>query len=855
MGLYRLLLRLFPASFRAEYGDEMCAVFAKRLRNENAVALWAVTIPDIVVNAAYLQIDVLRQDVRWTLHSLWRSRRFASTAVAVTALGIAAATAAFTLLDHVLLRPLPFSNPDRLVILDQTDPARGITRLAVSPPNYMDWKEMSTSFASMGPYGRAEVNLIGEGDPTRLEMAAVASGAFRAVAVQPVAGRLFGAADDAFDAPEVAVLSNGLATTLFGDVASALGRTLNLGDRIRTVVGVMPAGFAFPSPEVAVWLPYRFSREALSDRGDRRLAVVARLRPGVSIEAAQAELDLIASQLEQAHPVDNGGLGAAVIPMRDALISSQARMLLIAVFGAALCVILIGCANLASLLFVRAMNRRREIAVRITLGAGRERLFRQLLTESLVLGVAGGALGVALATVATPLLSRLIPDQLPVGHVPAVDLRILAFAALSALLTSIAFGVGPALRSCDEAPANALRARSGTDSRAARSRSGFVIAQVCATVILLVCTGLLLEAMWRVQAVDPGFRSEGVSTLRTELPASRYGDVASRRSFYNGVLSRVRELPGVDAAAYTSFLPIVFGAGIKQAGVQGGPEDAQVSVRFVTSDYFATLGIPLLQGRDVSAQDDATAPPVTVISRSLAERLWPGRNPVGRTIDVEDVGLGRTVVGVVGDVAARGLERSSEPQMYFPYQQQSSQHFYAPKDLAIRVSGDAAAVIPTVRRIVRETDPEQVVSNVRSLDDILASETGSRRTQLSVLGIFAAVALLLAAVGIHGLLSYTVSTRAHELGIRLALGARRQDVLRMFLRQGFALGIAGVAAAVPLAYAAGRAMEPLLFGVAPAELPTYAAAAALALAMTLAGSLEPALRAAKVEPAVTIRNE
>jgi putative ABC transport system permease protein len=855
MFLYRLLLRLFPASFRAAYGEEMCAVFAARRRSENVVVLWANTIPDLVVNAARIQFDVLRQDLPWALRSLRRAPRFAATVIAVSALGIGAGTAAFSLLDHVLLRPLPFFDPDRIVLLYQTDLRRGYARFEMSPANLADWRATSTSFESSGAYGTARVTLTGEGDPRQLNIAAFTSGVFETLGVEPIAGRLLDTNDDSLDAPDVAVLSFGLAGALFGDATSALGRTLNLNDRVRTVIGVMPAGFSFPSREVALWLPYRFTPTELASRRDFRLAGIARLGSGVSVEQARGEADLIATRLEREHPDDNAGLGVTVIEMRAALTSTQSRTLVLAVFGAAVCVILTACGNLATLLFVRVMMRRQETAVRIALGAGRERLVRQLLTESVVLAAIGGTIGVVLAVTGTPLLARLVPDALPVADLPGADLRVLAFATILTLATSIAFGVGPAVRSSGGSDVDALRSRSSTDSRTTRARAAFVAAQVCGTVILLVCTGLLLEAMWRVQSVDPGFRSDRVLTLRTDLSFPKYGPIEARRELYSSVLDRARALPGVVDASYTSFLPMVFGGGIFSASTAEDPDDIAVSIRFITPDYFATLGIPLLDGRDVTDRDDSSAPLVAVISQSLASRLWPGQSAIGRQVDVEVVGSGWTVVGVVGDVSVRGLERSSEPQMYFPFQQQQYLNFYAPKDLAIRTADDPMTLIPGIREIIRQADPGLVISDVRLFDDVVASQTGSRRAQLNVLGIFAGVAFLLAAVGIHGLLSYAVSTRTKEVGVRLALGAQQQDVLKMFFGQALKLCAGGAALAVPLAYAAGRALEPVLFGVGPGNLAIYAAAVVLALAMAVAASLGPAARAARVEPAVAVRNE
>jgi predicted permease len=667
----------------------------------------------------------------------------------------------------------------------------------------------------------------------------------------PVAGRSFSPDDYRADAAAVAMVNHSLATTLFGEAAGALGHVLRLDGRSYTVIGVMPAEFAFPSPDTRVWLPLSSAPEAWASRTDNSYVAIARVRPGVSLQQASADLNVIARQLERAYPVENANLGVEVAAMRD-LIAPQLRTLVLALFGAAFCVLLIACTNLANLLLARAMVRRQEMAVRIAIGAARERLLRQLLTESLVLAVIGGAFGLLLAAGATPFLARLAPTGLPMHAAPHIDMRVFAFAAVVTILTSIAFGVGPALRSFRHADVNALRSRSAAGSGTDRLRAALVLAEVAGTVILLVSAGLLLKAMWRVQAVDPGFRTEGVLTLRTQLPP-KYADFAKRRQFYAKVLSQARALPGVTSAGYAAFLPMVFGGGILPVKASGSEQAVPAGMRYVTQDYFTSLGIPLLQGRDVSQQDTTGSPLVTVLSESLAKRLWPAQDPLGRQVRVDDFTW--TVVGVVGDVAARGLERSSEPQVYFSADQQTIKTFYAPKDLVIRVSGDPMSLAPAVLKIIRDTDPEQVVSDVRPLADIVALQTAPRRDQLHLLGAFAGIALLLAAVGIHGLLSFAVTARTREIGIRMALGAGRGNVRNMFLRQGFVLGVAGVAIAMPLAYGAARGMTSLLFGVRPEDPLVYAAAAVLALVMTLAGSLRPGIRAASVDPAITIRVE
>jgi predicted permease len=858
MKAYRLLLLLFPASFRAEYGEEMCKVFAARRRKENALGLWISTFLDVLSNAIRVHADVFWQDLRWTVRTLRQSPGFTFTAVSVAALGMGANTAAFTLLDHVLLRPLPFLHPERLVMLYLTEPSSGYMHLELSPPNYLDLRAMTHSFETFSAYSGLSINLSGQGDPQRLNGANLGSGIFQILGAQPVLGRAFTPEDERNGTPDSVLLSDHLWRTEFGADPNVLRRTIRLDDQPYTIIGVMPATFAFPSRDAQLWLPLRFPPFRPTERTNYYLYGVARLREGVSLEQARADLSVAAAQLERAYPKDNVGIGATAFEMRD-MVSPQSRMLIFAVFGAAFCVLLIACSNLANLLLARAMTRRREIAVRIAIGAGRERLLRQLLTENLLLAAAGGAAGLLLATFATPWLARLVPDSLPVSSLPTVDLRIFAFAAALTLVSSIAFGVGPALRACGRTDADALRGRSTSGGRSDRLRSVLVLTEVAGTVILLITAGLLVKSLWRVQGVNPGFRAEGVLTMRTSLLMPKYSETALRTRFYSSVLSQARALPGVTSAAYISFLPMVMRAGIWAVKLPGMSDEeamrAKASLRFVTPDFFKTLNIPLQEGRDVSDADTRTSPFIALVSESFVRRYWPSQDPIGRHLEIAS--SDRMVVGVVADISVRGLERPSEPQIYLSSQQvpDGVLPWYAPKDLVIRAEGNPVALAPALRRIVHEADAEQSIEDVQPLESIVAGETATRRAQLRVLGAFAAIAFLLAAVGIHGLLSFAVSARTQEVGVRIALGATRSDILGMFLRQGLALGAAGIAFAAPIAYISARGMTSLLFGVQPADSAIYAAAALLALAMTLAGSLRPALRGAGVDPAITIRSE
>ncbi|HEY4426429.1 MAG TPA: ABC transporter permease [Pyrinomonadaceae bacterium] len=779
----------------------------------------------------------------------------------MAAMGIGATTAAFTLLDHVLLRPLPFKQPEQLTMVYQTQVAKGYARIVTSPANFRDWKSMSKSFESMGGYTNISVNLSGEGVPQRLNGAAITSDVLTVLDLRPAVGRGFNADDDREGAPDVVLLSNNLASAMFGSAAAALDRTIRLDNQPHTVIGVMPAGFAFPSREMQLWTPLRFPDSVFTDPEDRAnlyVSVVARLRQGVSVDQARSEMNLVAQHLERTYSKENAGVGITVVGMQE-VISPQSQMLVVAVFGAAFCVILIACANLANLLFARFMERRQEIAVRIALGAVRLRILRQLLTENLVLAIAGGVLGLLLGKIATPSLARLVPDALPISGLPQMNLRVFAFTAVLTIVTFVAFGVAPALRASRQIDLNTLRARSSVAGRSDRIRTVLVFAEVVCTIVLLIGSSLLVKALWRIQSVDPGFRADNVLTLRTTLPLPKYSSGAVRTQFYSEVLTRARALPGVTSAAYISFLPMVFRGGIFPVTVPGVTTDetsaAQASIRFVTPDFFSTLRIPLRRGRDVSDRDNSTSPFVAVVSESLGQHLWPGQDPIGRHLNVAF--FDRTVVGVVGDISTRGLERTSEPQIYLPSQQvpDGGLTAFTPKDLVVRASSNPATLAPMLSQIIHDVDPEQSVSDVRLLEDIVQSETESRRSQLRVLGAFTIIAFLLAAVGIYGLLSFAVSTRTQEVGVRLALGATPGNILSMFMRRGLILGVGGLVVGAPLAYVAARGMGALLFNVEPDDLLIYGGVSILVLVMTLVGSFGPALRASRVNPAISIRNE
>jgi predicted permease len=802
---------------------------------------------------------ILLQDLRYTGRTLNRARGFAITVVLVTALGVGANTAAFSVADFVLLRTLPFADPETLVRLcegPRTGGGWGCNN-QLSPANYRDFRTMSSSFETMGAFSGEAVNLVGGGEPRRLAIASITPEVLPLLGVAPALGRVFTSSGN--DDVNAVVLSYGLWQSQFGGSASVLGRAVNLNGNPYTVIGVMPPTFYFPTRDVQMWTRLVMRQEDFEDRGNSYIEAVGRLNQGVTFEQARAELTSLAARLAREYPQTNAETGISFFRLQDQM-SPRFLLMLIALGGATLCLMLLTCANLANLLLARAAARERELAVRAALGAGKKRLVRQLITESVVLTLLGGAAGILVAVSSVPLFSALVPPTLPIASQPSLDLRVLAVAALFTGLTGLGFGLFPAIRAGGRTGFEALRdgGRLVGGGRQ-RLRAVLVAVEVTMSVILLITSGLLLRAVWRVQAIDPGFVTHDVLTLRTALPRPKYDSPVRRGDFYNRVLTEVRALPGVESAAFISGLPMVMTGGIAGIEIRGQPvrnrRTSGVSLRFVTPQFFSAMGIPIHNGRDVLDGDTRDRAWVAVVSESLVERYWPGQDPIGRTF--VHMGKTRTVVGVVGNIRVRGLERTSEPQMYLPAPQVADGVLsnYDAKDLVIRHSGQSEALVRAVREIVRATDPEQPISDVRTLEAVVAGDTATRRAQLRILGVLAFVALLLSGVGIHGLLAYTVSQRSREIGVRLALGAEPSTVARMILSDGMRLASLGILLGVPGAYAAARGMRALLFGVEPGDPATFTVAVGLALLMTFVGSLMPAIRAVRVTPMSVMRAE
>lgn len=854
MNFFQALLYLCPNSFRAEYGTEMESVFRRRLRDAapaQRAGLWMAAVADILKAAAGAHWDVFCQDVRQTVRSARRAPGFTCAVIAVAGLGVASATAVFSLADHVLLRALPFPEPEALVKLWQKTPQ--YARMDVSPANYRDWKSMSRSFASMAAYRSVPVNLSGLGEPERLTGAAVSAGLFGVMGVATHLGRTFSDEEDTTGAPGTVILSHGFWLMRFGGDPTVIGRHVRLDDEPFTIIGVMPPEFRYPQRNVQVWTAMRFREDDFADRGNCFLGVVARLKPGVRVEQARGEMQVVANRLSRAHPDVDDLSAITVIPMRDEL-SVRSRTTLTVLATSALCVLLIACANLANLFVARSASRRKELQVRTALGAGRERLVRQLITESGLLASAGGCLGTLLALLVVPLLARLAPSGLPIAELPPLDGRVVWFAALLTLLTGIAAGIVPALRTGGTSD---LNARGGTGRREGLRRS-LVIVQVAASLALVVAAGLLGRALLRVQARDAGFATANRLVFRTSLPLPKYLNREPRERFYTAVLDGIRALPGVRSAAVVSFRPMGdFRGGIWKLVVPGETRNTRAVARFVTPGYFHAMNIPLLRGRDFRPSDKPETERAAIVSQSFVEDHWPGESGLGRTFGIPFGDLWFTIVGVAADVRFRGMEMQSEPQMYFAHSQVPDGTFvwFTPKDFIVASEARPEALLPAIRNIVQRADASQPVSDVQTLTGLVRDETAARRTQLWVIFIFSAAALILSGVGIHSVLAYSIVQRTSEIGVRRAMGAQSSQIASIVLSEALMLTLSGAIVGAIAALWLGRSMQSLLAGVSSADVLTLLISFAVLALMSAAAVAVPLIRALKVDPATMLRTE
>jgi putative ABC transport system permease protein len=791
-------------------------------------------------------------DLKFAFRSLGKNPGFTLIAVITLALGIGANTAIFSVVNGVLLRPLPYPDPERVVTL----------RSNQSVPELEDLQSQSQSFESVGGVSAQPADYSGGGEPIQVELGLVSSDFFRVLGARAVLGRTLTAADDRFGGEPLVVLSHGLWQRQFGGDHAIVGKSISLAGQTYTVVGVTAADFRPPRPTLEAYVSIHvFYPIAAKSRGAHLLRFYARLRPNVTMADAQNELRVIDQRLAQANPDENKNRQTVLMSLHERLVGNVRPALLI-LFGAVGLVLLIACANFANLLLTRMASRAGELTVRAALGASRGRLVRQVLLESTLLSLMGGGAGLLLGSWGMDALLALKPEDLPRVENVHLDGWVLFFTIVLAFLTGIVFGLVPAWQATRTDIAGAL---TSVGRRVTAGRSGFrsalVIAELCLALVLLVGAGLLGKAFWRLTSVAPGFNPENVVTMRVDLPEARYKKVKPQTQFREQALAHMNSLPGVQAAMISE-LPLGGNALNHNFITEGRPpipvgEEPELYSRAIMGEYFRVLGIPLLRGRALGADDGADAPAVGVINESMAQRYFRAQDPVGARIRwARSEGVDWiTIVGVVGNVRHFGLANSEEPAIYTPYAQ-SGQDWKRWSEFVVRTPGNAdAGSINQLKQMIWKVDPSIPVTRVRAMSEVLAVSLAEQRFNALLLGIFAGVALLLASVGLYGVLAFSVAQRTREIGIRVALGAQTRDVLRLVLRQGLTLSLLGVAAGICVAWATTRVLAGLLYGVAPTDIVTFAAVAFLLIIVALAACLVPARRALRVNPVVALRYE
>jgi putative ABC transport system permease protein len=813
-------------------------------------------------------MDTLLKDIRFALRSLRKSPGFTTVAILTLALGIGSNTAMFSVVTAVLLRPLPFPEPERLVAVATVSPTGDMT--AESYPDFYDWRQQNRSFQNLAAYRLDNLTLGGLGDPLHVEANVVTSGFFETLGVQPQLGRTFRPEEEK-PGNHVAILSDAMWRSKFQADPNVLGKSFSLGGKPYTIVGVMPSGFQFPVRPTPreLWITSAIDSEVdipgdtpfAASRGAHGLRVVARLKPGVTLEQAKQEMHGIAKALLKQYPNTNTRHpDAVVLPQLEALIG-KTRPALLVLLAAVGFVLLIACVNIANLLLARGAGRSREIAIRTALGASRIRIIRQLVTESVLLALAGAILGTAGAAWAVAALVKLYPQNLPRLSEVSIDYRVLLFTLVVALVSAVLFGLFPALQVTKVNIEEALRegGRAGSSGRHKRFRTVLVVAETALGVVLLVGAGLLIRSFERLQKVDPGFDPHNVLTLNFDLPSSRYDNDKSIQ-FVREFFDRLNGMPGINSAAGTAQLPMGNGYSVVSFGIQGdNTPDGQkpaAAIVSVTAKYFETMGIALQQGRFFDERDQRKSQPTIIISQAFANKYFPGENPIGKHIQPgANDGPGedpwREVVGVVADVRRADLSTAPEPMYYIPY----TQLVWGAPTIVVRTLGDPLTAVPAVRSLLEEMDPELPVYEVRTMDDYVTMSVGRQRFQTVLLGSFAGLALLLTAVGLYGVMAYSVVQRTHEIGIRMALGASRENVLRMVLGSGARMAIIGVAAGVIGALVLTRFMQSMLYDVKSTDPITFAGVCLVLAAVALLASYIPARRATRVDPMVALRYE
>jgi predicted permease len=795
-------------------------------------------------------------DLRYGFRLLRQAPAFTAIAICALALGIGANTAIFSTLDSVVLRALPYHDPERVVMVFEDSSHIGFPHNTPAPANYFDWKAQNHVFTDMAAIRYRGASITGDGTPEQLKGQAVTPNFFSVLGVAPLIGRTFSEEEDRAGA-QVVVISYGLWQRRYSGDPGVVNQPIMMNGTKYSIIGVMPRDFVFRDRERDFWIPIHLTPAERAARSSHFLTVVARLKPDATLDRARQEMVSIAKRLEQQYPNDNYRVGAVVIPMKEDLLGNS-RLELLVLMAAAGCVLLIACANLASLLLARAVARKKEMAVRAALGAGRGRLVRQMVTEATMLALAGGALGLLFAQAGMTILARLVPSGLPTTAKPALDPTLLLFTLGLSLLTGLIFSVIPAIQAARASVNDALKqgGRSGADTRGRNTRDALVVLEVAAALVLLTGAGLMIQTMAKLRAIDLGFRSDHLLTMRAPL-GPKYKDPAHAIVYLNRVLAQVRALPGVESAAFASTLPFQSIGNTRGFKIDGGQIDQNYSpdalFRVGSVNYLQTMGVKLLEGRLFTEADRNESAPVLIVNETLAHHYWPNGGAIGHLISFGPEHTARTIVGVVADVHERGYDIAMKPGVYVPIT--SLDMNWSPDTLVLRTKGEATALAPAARRIIASIDPDQPISELRTMDEIVDLNVADRQQQMTLLGAFAGLALILASIGLYGVLSYAVTQRSREIGLRMALGASASSVIRMIVARGLALTGIGLAIGLVAAWLATRAMKNLLYGVAATDPFTFGAVAALLSIIALIACWAPARRASRVDPIVVLREE
>ena len=804
----------------------------------------------------------LGQDLRFGLRTLIKNPGFTVVAVIALALGIGANSAIFSVVNAILLRPLPYKSPNQLVVIWENATHLGFPKDTPSPANFLDWRGQSTLFEGMAAFAERSFNLTGVGEPERLDGRRVSANLFDVLGVKPIIGRTFVSQEDQ-PGTKVVLLNESLWKRRFGGDPGVIGRAVNLNGQPYTIVGVLPHTVHLPTSgnwRDQVWVPLAFPSEEAASRSAHYLEVIARMKPGVTLPKAQAEMDTIAARLAQQYPETNTRIGAVVRPLHEEIVGKMKSPLLI-LLGAVAFVLLIACANVANLLLARAAVRQKEIALRLALGANRMRLTKQLLVESVLLSLVGGLVGLGLAYFGLNLLTRFIPTNVAQPDTISIDAKVLLFTLAVAVVTGLIFGLVPATQASHFNLNETLKEGgrdSGAGARGKRLRNSLVIAEVAISFILLVGAGLLINSFIHLRNLDPGFRADHLLALNVDLSEVKYPDTQRRTTFFVEVTRRVRTLPGVQSVAVAGNLPLTVNGDstfIAVEGILDPPVDQwpDVIYRTVGPGYFATMGIPLVRGRDLNDQDTLDTTPIVVISEKTAKHYWPNENPIGKRLKpgaTTNTTPWRTVIGVVKDVRQNDFIAEPKMQMYFSYRQVKD---LVANALVVRTSVDPLSLGTSVRNAIWSVDKDQTVANIDSMEHIVAGAVARQRFSMLLLAIFAGLALVLAAVGIYGVMSYSVAQQTREIGIRIALGAQRRDVLSMTVKEGLKLVGVGLLIGLTSAFVLTRVMESLLFGISATDPITFGIICVVLLMVAALASYIPALRATTVDPMVALR--